>query len=99
MNRKRRNLLSVPLLLALGPCLGGCSQIDKPLTSKEAFGYLRQANARGHLTLTTNAKGGGEFYEGFRFGADSTILSFDGDVDFSRPAVQEPSDERAEGGG
>lgn len=63
----------------------GCSPAKDGPSVQQQVAYLRHGNARGHLTLHTDGRVGARVEHGVSFGAAGSALSFDGDVDFSKP--------------
>jgi hypothetical protein len=91
----RSSLLGVGAFIAsLATCISGCNE---PQKNHAALVFLQEGKARGHCVITYDGKLGGEFREGFYFGAGAMSVSFDGDIDYSDSVrhVSEPFGEDA----
>lgn len=69
--------------------LPGCKTNDQ---NERTLQMLREGNARGHVSLHSAVKLGVGAENNFWLGLHGTDLSFDGDVDWSRPAGAGPRD-------
>lgn len=71
------------LAMILSLSLFGCLGCKNQQSYEQTMTFLQQGKARGHLTVTSDGRFGGTIENAFTFGASKSVMSFDGDVNFS----------------